>query len=255
MLKYGFYEIEKGLWEKGMESWIRKPFKYNKFLLISWRMSGSEFCKELIRENYPEISTLNYWGKSHSTLDQEIVEELKKSNTKVFMVITDPREVATNLTNFDNQFHLHEHDYTEHTFQNTHSSDFLNETADKQIELINFYQKNFGDNCIVLRYEDAVFNANKFLSQTSKFLNLKPLNIDGAQKYKWSMYKNVGWFGRFFSKEELLKHYNERLSFYKQWRYPEEGLQEKRYNWPKENDILEFPTIEDVVPPIPSKLI
>ena len=252
MHKYGFHKIQSGLWEKGMESWIRKPFKYNKFLLVSWRMSGSEFCKELIRENYPEISKLNYWGKSHAILDLEIVKKLQEANTKVFVAITDPREIATNVVNFDNGFHFHEYDYSKNSFENILSSHFLNETADKQIELIDFYQKHFGDNCMVLRYEDAVFNVDKFLKQTSKFLGLKPLNVDGSQKYKWSMYKSVGWFGRFFPEEELLKHYNERLSFYKQWEYPEGGLQEKKYNWQHNNDILEFPTIKD---PIPPKLI
>ena len=255
MLKYGFNEFYPGFWEKGMESWIRKPFKYNKFLLVSWRMSGSEFCKELIRENYPEISKLNYWGKSHAILDLEIVKKLQEANTKVFVSITDPREIATNVVNFDNGFHFHEYDYSKNSFENILSSHFLNETADKQIELIDFYQKHFGNNCIVLRYEDAVFNVDKFLKQTSKFLDLKPLNVDGSQKYKWSMYKSVGWFGRFFPEEELLKHYNERLSFYKQWEYPEEGLQGERYNWPKENDIIEFPTIEDIPTPPPPKFI
>ena len=252
MHKYGFNKIQPGLWEKGMESWIRKPFKYNKFLLVSWRMSGSEFCKELIRENYPKISKLNYWGKSHAILDKKIVKKLKEANTKVFVAITDPREIATNVVNFDNSLHFHEYDYSENAFHNHHSSHFLNEVADKQTELINFYQENFGENCIVLRYEDAVFDVDNFLKKTSKFLGLESLGIDGAQKYKWSMYKSVGWFGRFFPEEELSRHYNERLSFYEQWEYPEEGLQGERYNWPKNNDILEFPTIKD---PIPLKFI
>lgn len=252
MHKYGFHEIQSGLWEKGMESWIRKPFKYNRFLLVSWRMSGSEFCKELIRENYPSIAKLNYWGKSHAILDEKIVKKLQKSKTKVIIAITDPREIATNVVKFDNGFHFHEYDYSKNAYENHHSSDFLNETADKQTELINFYRDNFGDNCIILRYEDAVFNVNKFLKETSKFLNITPLNIDGAQKYKWSMYKSIGWFGRFFPEEELSKHYNERLSFYKQWGYPEGGLQGKRYNWQHDNDILEFPTIKDV--PLPKLL-
>lgn len=249
MYKYGFNKIKPGFWEKGMESWIRKPFKYNKFFLVSWRMSGSEFCKELIRENYPKISKLNYWGKSHTVLDNDIANHLVEANTKVFVIITDPREVALNILKYDNGLHFHKYDYSKQSQSNPYSPEFLNEITEKQIELINFYQKHFKGNCIILKYEDAVHNVDKFLNQTSKFLDLKPLNIDGAQKYKWSMYKSIGWFGRFFDKKDLSKHYNKYLSFYNQWGYPEEGLQGEKYSWPKNNDIYEFPTIEDPIPP------
>ena len=44
-------EMIPGYWEYKKDAWLGHPIESNKFLLVSWRMSGSEFCKELIREN------------------------------------------------------------------------------------------------------------------------------------------------------------------------------------------------------------
>ena len=77
---------------------LERPASDNKLLLVSWRMSGSEFSKELIRENFPELAPNKLWCKSHVILNDELVEELKKeANTKVFVIITDPREIAMNV--------------------------------------------------------------------------------------------------------------------------------------------------------------
>ena len=62
-------EMIPGYWEYKKDAWLGQPIESNKFLLVSWRMSGSEFCKELIRENYPETTPLNNWAKSHIILD------------------------------------------------------------------------------------------------------------------------------------------------------------------------------------------
>ena len=129
--------------------------------------------------------------KGHIIIGSGVTQRLiKESNTKVFMIISDPRE-ASNLIRFDNGLHLLNHDYT-HGTSDSNSVTFLNE-VDKQIELINHYTKTFGDNCIVLRYEDFQ-NQNRFHNQVSKFIGYEPLGIDDVRKYKWSIYKNVGNF-------------------------------------------------------------
>ena len=43
-----FIQTSPGFWEYEMHAWLREPISLNKFLLVSWRMSGSEFCKEVI---------------------------------------------------------------------------------------------------------------------------------------------------------------------------------------------------------------
>ena len=55
-----------------MNLWIRTPLNLTNFI-VGWRMAGSEFCKELIRENYPQTQNINHWGKSHFTLDSKCV--------------------------------------------------------------------------------------------------------------------------------------------------------------------------------------
>ena len=225
-----FIKTSPGFWEYEMHAWLREPISLNKFLLVSWRMSGSEFCKEVIRENYPETIPLNYWAKSHINLDDELSKNLLDiANTKVFLIITDPREVAIHLSHFDGGQHLHEFDY--HLNHPPNTVEFLNKVADKQIELIDTYKKQFGDNCIVLRYEDALFYQNTFLDKVSNFLGLESLGIDDIRKYKWSIYRNVGNFWHFYEEDILKQHYNEYKWFYNKWDYPENGLQELRYKW------------------------
>jgi len=213
-------------------AWIHEPIESNKFLLVSWRMAGSEFSKELIRENYSITTPTNKWSKSHITLNDDITHILiDKADTKVFVIITDPREVALNLVYFDNGLHLHASDYKTDNYiiNSTNTTQFFNEVADKQIELVNHYKKVFGDKCIVLRYEDAVYYQTEFLTKVSKFLGLSSKGTNGVEKYKSSIYKNVGDFNQFFDKDVLDKHYNEYIEFYTEWDYPKEGLQLKKY--------------------------
>ena len=222
-----------------INAWVCEPIESNKFLLVSWRMTGSEFCKELIRENYPETVNINHWSKSHIIIGKKLTQQLiDNANTKVFMIISDPRDVASNLVSFENGFGLHyhgHHDYT-HGTSDSNSVTFLNEVADKQIELVNHYTKRFGDNCIVLRYEDAFQNKDKFHNQVSKFIGYEPLGIDDVRKYKWSIYKNVGLFRNHFDSDVLTKHYNEYKWFYDKWEYPIEGMNDLRYGWHRFND-------------------
>ena len=233
-----FIQTSPGFWEYEMHAWLREPISLNKFLLVSWRMSGSEFCKEVIRENYPETIPLNYWAKSHINLDDELSKSLLDiANTKVFVIITDPREVAIHLSHFDGGQHLHEFDY--HLNHPPNTVEFLNKVADKQIELIDTYKKQFGDNCIVLRYEDALHYQDKFHNKVSKFLGTIPKGVDGVTKYKWSIYKNVGNFHQFFDRKNLFEHYNQYKSFYEKWDYDYDGLQELKYKWHGETWVID----------------
>lgn len=225
-------EVIPDYWEYKKDTWLGTPIESNKFLLVSWRMSGSEFCKELIRENYPETTLLTQWAKSHTVLDNQISDDLiNNAKTKVFMIITDPREVTMNLAHFDNGIHGYEHDYTSGTRAAYDSVKFLNEVANKQIKLIDYYTKKFGKNCIVLRYEDAFHYQDDFHEKVSNFLGIDPLGIDDVRKYKWSIYKNVGEFFNFFKNETLDEHYISYKWFYDKWNYPIGGLANKKYNW------------------------
>lgn len=236
-LPFGWVEELPQYWAyQKSQAWIGEPIESNKFLLVSWRMTGSEFCKELIRENYPETANINHWAKSHIIIGKKVTQQLiENADTKVFVIISDPRDAASNLIKYDNGLHLHNHDYPSGVY-NLNSTQFLNEVADKQIELINHYTKTFGDNCIVLRYEDAFQNQDKFHNQVSKFIGYEPLGIDDVRKYKWSIYKNVGMFRYHFDDDVLLQHYNEYKWFYDKWQYPIDGMYDLKYGWHKFND-------------------
>ena len=228
-----------GIWRKDADTWLRKPNENNEYLLVGWRMVGSELSKELIRENFPETVDLKKWSKSHIPLKDDVLNEFIDVNkTKVFLIISDPREVAINIENFENGLHMYSKDYVSNP-DGIGAVEFINEIADKQIELIESYKKQFGDNCIVLRYEDVLWNQGKFLSEVSEFLDLEPLGIDDVRKYKWSIHKNVGNFHRFFSEEVLRAHYEQYKSFYDEWKYDYGGFQWLKYHWHTQNNTLE----------------
>ena len=232
-------EERPGMWRNDANTWLRKPNENNEYLLVGWRMVGSELSKELIRENFPETVDLTKWSKSHIPLKDDVFNEFIDVNkTKVFLIISDPREVAINIENFENGLHMYSKDYVSNP-DGIGAVEFINEIADKQIELIESYKKQFGDNCIVLRYEDVLWNQGKFLSEVSEFLDLEPLGIDDARKYKWSIHKNVGNFHRFFSEEVLMTHYEQYKPFYDEWKYDYGGFQWLKYHWHTQNNTLE----------------
>ena len=229
--KENFVEIRPGYLQDDIYTWMQKPIENNKYLIVSWRLSGSEFGKEVLRENFPEVVSQDFWAKTHITLGENITKPfIEKAKTKVFVIITDPREIAMNLIYFDNRIHLHDIDYENVFFDTFKSVKFLNEIAQKQLNLISHYKEVFGDNCAVLRYEDAVHNQEAFLEHASNVLGVAPLGIDDARKYKRSIYKNVGDFAQFFDKEILDKHSEDYQWFYDEYGYGE-GLQELKYNW------------------------
>jgi len=251
-------EIIDGYWEYDSSAWIWKPIDTNKFLLVSWRMAGSEFAKELIRENFPETTPNSCWAKSHIILDKELTKKLIDAGTKVFVIISDPRDITLNLNFFDNGMHISEYDYEMWRYNNiTGDKLFFNEVAEKQIALINHYKECFGDNCIVLRYEDSLHYQKEFLNKVSNLLGTTPLGIDGAAKYKRSIYKNVGDFNRFFTKEALDGHYNEYKKYYEEWNYPFEGLvNQLKYDWfYKPMDSMGLAKVKEEKKPLPPHII
>ena len=232
-------EERPGIWRNGPDTWLRKPNENNEYLLVGWRMVGSELSKELIRENFPETVDLTKWSKSHVPLEDKVIDEFIDVNkTKVFLVISDPREVAINILNFDNGLHMYSKDYINNP-DDIRAVEFMNEIADKQIQLIESYTKQFGDNCIVLRYEDVLWNQGKFLGEVSEFLELEPLGIDDSRKYKWSIHKNVGNFHTFFSEEVLRAHYEQYKPFYDTWKYDYGGFQWLKYHWHTQYNTLD----------------
>lgn len=216
---------------EGALAWISKPVKDNKYLLVSWRMSGSEFCRAAIYENFEKIDRGPNWSKSHSILDKKTTNILKKAGTKVVVVITDPREVATNILHFDNGNHHYPFDFPTLDYNNPDLRKFLDLNVEKQIELIDFYRKEFKENCLVVRYEDALYYPEYFQDRVAEFVNEEPLRVDGVEKYKKSMYKNCGYFHRFFPLDDIKGNYEAYRHFYDEWYYPLYGLTGLKYLW------------------------
>ena len=208
--------------------WINKPINTNEYLLVSWRMAGSEFVRESILENFTYVVGNKKWGKTHAILDDEIADILIESGTKVIMVISDPREIATNVKFFDNGLHFIDTDY--HSDTNLGFTT-IDQIAEKQINLMNFFKNKFKKNCLIVRYEDAVFFREKFLNKVSSFLDCTPLYKDNVEKYKKSSFKNVGHFQQFFPNSILKRHRKKFIDFYEEWDYPVNGLAQLKYKW------------------------
>lgn len=234
-------ELTPGLWKEGSTLWLRKPKEANKYILAGWRMVGAEVCKELIRENFPETANLNHWSKTHAKIEPAALDEfIDTDQTKVFLIISDPREVALNSRYFDNGLHIEQEDYDDIA-----EVAFLNSIVDKQVELIKSYKSQFGNNCIVLKSEDAIYNQDKFLGSVSKFLNLEPLGVDDSRKYKWSIHKNIGNFHSFFKESVLREHFTKCKSFYDEWGYDYGGYAWLKYHWHTQYNTLERNIKED----------
>ena len=68
-----------GYWEYKKDAWLGQPIESNKFLLVSWRMSGSEFCKELIKRKL----NIRFIIETHlRILDSELIKILKLAGLK-----------------------------------------------------------------------------------------------------------------------------------------------------------------------------
>jgi hypothetical protein len=219
----GIDEDNNGWFVKSSYLFIKKPIHETKYLLVSWRMSGSEFVKELIRENFPECINRDHWGKTHIPLPDEMLYIMKSINVKVFFIICDPRDSSTHINYHENGIHKNCGDYTQYAYHNPKSLEFLNENIEITIKLINFYKTHF-NNFIVLKYEDAIYNQQFLLKKVSDFLKLKPLNIDDNRKYKSIIYKHVGVFDKYFDIKILNDHYNKYEFFYRKHGYSQNGF-------------------------------
>jgi len=205
-------------------SWFWKPIELTKYLIVSWRMSGSEFSKEVIAENFPQCQNYRSWGKSHGYLPDDILRTLKNIRTKIFFIICDPRDAITHILNHDNGAHYHPDDYPDHINQNRNELIFLDENLKIIINLLEYYQSNFGKNLIVLRYEDAVNNQEYFLKQVGQFLYTEPLYVNDKEKYNNPIYKKIGVYPPTFNNNVIKRCYENSLyakkkEFFKKWGY------------------------------------
>ena len=204
--------------------WLWKPIDLIKYMVVSWRMSGSEFSKEVIGENFQQCQYYKNWGKSHTQLPNEILGKLKYNGVKIFFIICDPRDAVTHIINHDGDIHYHPDDFSEYANKYINELVFLDENIQIIIDLLKYFQTNFGNNLIVLRYEDAINNRKKFLKQVGSFLNTEPFYVDDDEKYHSPICKKISVYPQKFNNEYILnvyksKKYEEKLNFLKKWGY------------------------------------
>lgn len=193
---------------------VQEPIEKNKIVLASWRLCGSEFVKEVIRENFPEYCKSDIWCKAHGILPDDVKEEFIKNNTKIIFVLMDPRDAAANIEYYNNGQFFNEEEYEMEDESYSREKNLLDAVAEKQVELLNFYQHEFEENCIVVRYEDAVYDQKTLLSNLSNFFNLQSLKIDDPKKYKTCIYKRIGDFGLYYQESDLIEHIHNYEDFY-----------------------------------------
>jgi hypothetical protein len=199
------------------------------YILVSWLHSGSCFSRELIRENFPECVNLDLWGKTHWKLTDLTLEKYK--DCKIFFILSDPRDVAVRVGFIENGQPVNgfKNEFSLEAVNNRYSIEFLEENFNKISELLKFYQNNFGENCLVLKYEDAYLNPLNFVEKVGEFLNLKPLYIDDLRKYKHSIHKEIGIFNFYYSNEIINTHMSLHHEFYRFWKIPYEGYFDRYY--------------------------
>ena len=198
---------------------VQEPIENNKIALVSWRLCGSEFVKECIRENFPEYCKQTIWCKAHGILPEDVTKKFQENGTKIIVVIMDPRDAAANILHYNNGMFFDKEEYDLEESDNYNTKDFLDAVAEKQMEFIHFYQEKFGENCFIARYEDACYKQSNLLSHLSNFFRLPSLGIDDTQKYKSCIHKNIGDFGLYFSKEDLEEHEYNYDTFYLRYGY------------------------------------
>lgn len=216
----------------------------NKFLLAGYRYSGVNFCRELIRENFPECVDRSLWWtdsydhKKHIPLNKSEFKWFE--GRKVFFILSDPRDTAARVAFLQNKLNSQPYEFSTKARNDMHGLQFLNEAIDLIITMVNFYTRHFGDNCIVLRYEDAYFNTTQFIDKVGAFLNLVPLYVDDVRKYKNSIHKDIGVFRFFYDGETLGRHYSKYRDFYEKWEYPYGGFENRFYTGPNNHGIPEI---------------
>ena len=198
---------------------VQEPIENNKIALVSWRLCGSEFVKECIKENFPEYCKDSIWCKAHGILPEDVKKEFLLNNTKIVVVMMDPRDAAANIQYYNNGQFYNKEEYNILDDEESEDKKFLDAVAEKQIDLLNYYQQEFGENCIAVRYEDACYHQDKLLSELSNFFHLPSLNIDDTAKYKSCIYKKIGDFGLYYSEDDLDQHLHCYEDFYISFNY------------------------------------
>jgi len=194
------------------------------YIMASWKYSGANFCRDLIKENFPECFNWGLWGKTHSILSIEAYKTVSNKNIKIFLILADPRDVSAHIGYHENGWNCDKKDYSDYAYNHRDSLVFLNENMYKINELLSYYISKFKDSCLVLRYEDAYYNPDIFLNKVGKFLNLKPLNINDINKYRQDINRNIGVFPYYYSSETNEQHYKQYQNFYVKWGYGKQGF-------------------------------
>lgn len=197
----------------------------SKIILASWIMSGSNFTKNLVRENFPEYADPYIWAKTHTMLHTRSLQKLR--NCKVLFVIADPRDAAAHIAFRDGGRYLSRLDFSSNSLRTLNSVSFLNENIRKVNEMISFYKSVYDNDCIFVKYEDAYLNTEKFLLQMKNFFKLNSLDIDDIAKYKHSIHRDIGIFDFYFDSKVLNDHYKINKAFYDKWEYPKAGYKER----------------------------
>jgi Sulfotransferase domain len=194
------------------------------YIIASWKYSGANFCRDFIKENFPECFNWELWGKTHSTLSIESYKTISNKNIKIFFILADPRDVSANIGYLRNGWNCDKKDYSDYAYNHRDSLVFLNENLNIINKLLNYYTTKFKDNCLVLRYEDAYYNPDFFLKKVGSFLNLQPLNINDVDKYRQNINRDIGIFPYYYSSNIIDQNYKEYIGFYNQWRYEKNGF-------------------------------
>jgi len=193
------------------------------FLLVGWRMSGTEFVRETIRENFPSTYNIRKWGKTHTPLIDEYLPQLIQQNTKIIFSLADPRDVAAHILDWRGGQHIHhaEDQWGFDIVDEPNHIQFLNANLNKITELYDYFHTHFGNNMLTLRYEDAMNNRSLFLSQVEYFLGETPLNIDNKEKYspEVTICKPIGVYLNKFTQSNLDAHVRDNIGFYREWKY------------------------------------
>lgn len=216
-LDHHYIGLDDYLWieQPGVKLKLINPVGDLEYILASWRMSGSEMVKFLLTENFMDLRT-TVWGKAHLHLTSKVLTNISKS-VKVFFIVRDPRDVASDIINVDNGLHFRPHEFRSTQYEN--NLEYLNHNLEIISNLINWYKEKFGDHCLFLKYEDFQKDKNITLNEVSNFLGIEPENEDDPGKYNSVYNKEQNSRLKSFGQKILNEHYDMNLDFYKTWNY------------------------------------
>jgi hypothetical protein len=189
-----------------------------KFIVASWHHSGNVFVRDMIRENFPEWAPYDTAFRTHKI--PYYIEDYLVPTTKVFFVLTDPRDVATNLP-----YHKDGNDIPYQIYSKKALSDFkglrwLQENMKIIQKLLAAYEKRFNEKeLMILKYEEAVFKQKEIITKIGNFIGLSPLYMDDADKYKRSIYRPIGTYQKHFSREVIEEDWTLNQTFYERFSY------------------------------------